>query len=140
MNTQRHEPLVISASFAGATITIALARKLVDDFLQRRSAPKDLRERAALAVSELASNAVQASPGEDYQVTVEEITDAPEFVIGVTNSTSAEAIPPREDWGPQDVLAPRGRGLAIVESVSDSVQIENIEGGLVSVNARLSPS
>lgn len=127
-----------SAEFAGVSMTIALARNLVDEFLERRAASQDLRERAALAVSELASNAVQASPDHTYVVAVEEDAQSGELVIAVTNGASIESIPPNERWGPADILAPRGRGLAILEAISDRVDIEPAGTGAVVVTARLS--
>lgn len=130
---------VEAREFAGATATVASARAMVDDWLDRQRAPDELRERAALVVSELASNAVQASPQRPYEVRVGPDAAPGSVVIAVMNAAPVAAIPDRDDWGPDSPLAHRGRGLAIVDAVADAVAIDESGPGRVVVTARLSP-
>ena len=135
---RRSPPKVASAEFGGTSATIAQARELVSDFLVELGAPDELRERAALAVSELASNAVQAAPDETYMVSVKAPGEGLEIEISVINSASMSAMPSLEHVGPDDVLSPRGRGLSIVKAISDVVKVEFINAGRIAVSARLS--
>jgi anti-sigma regulatory factor (Ser/Thr protein kinase) len=72
---------------------------------------------------------VQASPGVPYSVEVTRVDD--EFVsITIRNHPGGQAPPPREKWRPAAQmslkdLSPRGRGLLIVESLSDGLTIEH---------------
>ncbi len=62
-----------------------------------------------------------------YNLEVARVDDA--VAISVPNRPEGRLPPPREQWRPApDVslnnLSPRGRGLAIVESLSEEVRIE----------------
>jgi anti-sigma regulatory factor (Ser/Thr protein kinase) len=122
---------------AGSTATINTARCAADDWLAQRGAGDDLRYRVALVVSELASNAVQAAPSRPYELSMA-ATAADSVTISVTNSDVNDAPPPKDHWGPGDVLAPRGRGLAIVDTLADEVIVDRSRGGTVTVVARVS--
>ena len=92
-----------------------------------------------MIVSELTSNAIQASPGSAYNVEVVRVDDA--AAISVRNRPDGRFPPPREQWRPAEQmslgeLSPRGRGLATVESLSDELTIEH-DGDVVIVTARL---
>lgn len=127
----------VSSTFEGTTATINSARALVDDWLVGLDASVDLRDRAALVVSELSSNAVEASPGLLYEVGIGRLGDL--IRLSVTNRVSDEAPPPRGDWGPDDVLAPRGRGLAIVDMIATSVTVDRSETHRITIVATLAP-
>lgn len=88
---------------------------------------------AQLVLSELISNAVDASPGEPYRVAASIQDD--HVSLEVTNSSAAD-LPSRQEWGPDDVLALRGRGLAIVHTLSDTVEVMTT-GAEVTIVARL---
>jgi anti-sigma regulatory factor (Ser/Thr protein kinase) len=109
--------------YAGESRTLREARNDVVGFLKESGFDEDLQARAALVLSELASNAVQASPGCDYGVRVS-LDDGDGAVVEVSNQTEYEQPPPHEHWGPSSVLAPRGRGLMIVDKLSDGVVVE----------------
>src|SRR3954454_18550237 len=125
--------------YAGDLATLRAARRQVVDWLEEQGADGDIKERAALIVSELTSNAVQASPGVPYSV---EVTGEKGFAsITVRNHPGGQSPPPREKWRPvahlslKD-LSPRGRGLLIVDSLSDGLTIEHHSDEMV-VTARL---
>jgi len=108
----------------------------IDSWLVAQAADDDTRDRAALVVSELVSNAIQASPGRSFRLSARRVDDSA-IGLKVTNRAENPKIPPRSEWGPDDVLAPGGRGLAIIDSVCDQVAIATSAGGDVSVEAIL---
>jgi len=116
------------------------ARRDIVDWLKDQGVNGEVGERAALIVSELTSNAVQASPGVPYSVEATRMDDG--FAsITVRNHPGGQTPPPREKWRPVAQLSlkdlsPRGRGLLIVESLSDGLTIEHHSDEMV-VTARL---
>lgn len=119
--------------YAGETASLNTARLDVDRWLQESAGGQATRDAVALVVSELATNAVQAAPGHDFEVRASLGTD--HVLVGVTNAFTGEEPPPRSQWGPDDVLAARGRGLAIVAAVADSVEVDRDDDGAVTVSA-----
>jgi len=126
--------------YAGDLATLRSARRDIVEWLGKQGVNGEIGERAALIVSELTSNAVQASPGRSYSVEATRIEDG--FAsITVRNHPGGQMPPPREKWRPAAQLAlkdlsPRGRGLLIVESLSDGLTIEHRTDEVV-VTARL---
>jgi anti-sigma regulatory factor (Ser/Thr protein kinase) len=135
----RVPPDLLRRVYEGSLPTLRLARREVLDFLDQHGADEETKERAALIVSELTCNAVQASPGLAYKLEVARVDDV--AAISVRNRPEAGLPPPRRDWRPaQDLtvaqLSPRGRGLAIVESLSEELTIQH-EGDEVVISAKL---
>lgn len=132
-------PYVLRREYLGDYATLRSARHEVVEFLAQQGADEETRERAALIVSELTSNAIQASPGLVYNLEVVRVDDA--AAISVRNRPAGRFPPPREQWRPpKEVslpeLSPRGRGLSIVESLADELTIEH-EGDEIIITARL---
>lgn len=126
--------------YDGDLTTLRTARHDVVDWLAKHGADEDTRDRAALIVSELTSNAIQAAPGSSYSLQVDRV-DGRWAVISVRNRPINGLPPPRERWVtptgvPLRELSVRGRGLAIVDSLSEEVTVEQ-EGDAVVVTARL---
>lgn len=121
--------------YEGDTGIVNGVRQDVDRWLRSQSADDDTRERAALVISELASNAVQASPGRAFEMSLRRTPIG--VCITVVNQAEDAAVPDRRDWGPDDVLAPTGRGLAIVDALCVRVSIETSDSGEVCVEADL---
>ena len=95
------------------------------------------RRRAALVVSELTSNAIQAHR-DDYS-----LSPRVDDVLRRSRTQPPDRQPPpaREMWRPAPdtplrKLLPRGRGLAIVDSLSEEVTVEH-HGDDVVVTARV---
>jgi anti-sigma regulatory factor (Ser/Thr protein kinase) len=119
--------------------TLHAARQQVVEWLAAQGADEATLEHAALIVSELCSNAIQNSAGSAYELDVERVGDFAE--IKVRNRPTDKLPPARESWRPAgDVslkeLSLRGRGLAIVDSLSEEITIEHLGEDLV-VTARL---
>jgi anti-sigma regulatory factor (Ser/Thr protein kinase) len=105
------------------TCTLRSARNDVTGWLDERGMGQDLRDRAALVVSELATNAVQAAPGTAYSVRVW-FADGGSINVAVTSHTANDRPPPRGEWRPSNMLALRGRGLLIVGELAHHVAVD----------------
>ena len=139
MSAPDDPPPALRRDYQGDFATLRSARHEVVEFLAQHGADEETTERAALIVSELTSNAIQASPGSVYNVEVVRVDDA--AAISVRNRPDGRFPPPREQWRRAEQtslkeLSPRGRGLAIVESLADELTIEH-DGDVVIVTARL---
>jgi anti-sigma regulatory factor (Ser/Thr protein kinase) len=123
MNTTSHESAGFNRDYAGDAVTLRSARRDVADWLTHHRADNDTLERASLIVSELASNAIQASPGSPYQLRLVSVGN--DFVaLSITNQTGGSIPPDRSNRRAADPSALRGRGLSIVDSLSDDLTIE----------------
>lgn len=140
MNAASPDPQqVLQRDYDGDLVTLRAARAAVIDWLAGLGADDDTRERAALIVSELSSNAIQAAPGRTYSLQVR--LDDGCATISVRNSPTGSRPPARESWRPEPAtqlrnLLPRGRGLAIVDSLSEDVTVVH-HGDDVVVTARV---
>jgi anti-sigma regulatory factor (Ser/Thr protein kinase) len=129
--------------YDGTSSTLQSARNDVVAWLRDFGLDEDVQQRAALVISELATNAVQASPGSAYIVRGtlghdgSDGADRDSVVLTVVSHTSFEQPPPKEHWGPSAVLAGRGRGLMIVDDLSTDVTVDVPTHGTVVVTATL---
>jgi anti-sigma regulatory factor (Ser/Thr protein kinase) len=126
--------LVLDREYDGTTGTLRAARNDVVDFLREHVPDEDLHERAELVVSELATNAIQASPGVAYGLRVALAGDG-SVVLVVRSSTRNGVPPPREVWGPAHPTAPRGRGLLIVDGLTDELAVERPSDDTIVITA-----
>ena len=131
--TQPDTSATMSREYAGEAATLRTARRDVVNWLMECGADSHTIERASLITSELASNAIHAAPGQPYQLRVSAV-EPNAASLSIRNRTSSGGPPPRADWRPVDELAIRGRGLSIVESLSDEVTVET-DGDEVIVTA-----
>ena len=132
-------PEVLQREYEGDLATLRAARRAVVNWLAGLGADDDTKERAALIVSELSSNAVQAAPGRTYSLQVR--LDDGCATISVRNHPTGSLPPARESWRSKPAsqlrnLPARGRGLAIVDSLSEDVTVEH-HGDEVVVTARV---
>lgn len=108
--------------YESATASIGIARGDADQWLAAHQYAVASREVLALVVSELLSNAVQASNAPfDMEIAA---VDSAHVGVTVANRPDESSMPDRADWGPDDVLAARGRGLAIVDALAESVAVD----------------
>lgn len=123
---------ITDRSYAGETATINQARLDLDSLLQANDLAEVTND-AQLILSELVSNAIEASPGENYRVVA--LIEPDVIQITVSNPSTAE-LPAQDKWAPESVLSPQGRGLLIVNALSEMVTVEQSDGATV-VSARL---
>lgn len=126
----------VSASYPGFDQVLASVRHDIVGWCRDQGLSTVLTGRAELVISELASNAIQASPGSAFEV-VFEARRPFGARIAVTNTTAGPSPPPRRAWRPTGPLAVRGRGLLIVAAVADEVIVDRARSGLVTVAALL---
>ena len=120
--------------------TLHTARHDVIEWFAGIGADEATEERAALIVSELCSNAIQNSTDSPYNLQVARVDDS-HVEITVRNHPNERLPPARENWRPREELSLRelslrGRGLAIVDSLSEDVTIEHL-GDELTVTARI---
>ena len=138
MNQWQLRPhVVLDREYDGTTSTLRAARGDMVTCLIDQSVDEDLRERAELVLSELASNAVQASPGNPYKLRLSLDADGSLVMSLTSRAHDGEGPPPRGAWGPSAVLAPSGRGLMIVDELADRVNVERPAEDTVIVTATL---
>jgi anti-sigma regulatory factor (Ser/Thr protein kinase) len=123
----------VEVTYSSDTRSVAAARHELVRFLGR--VDEAARERAMLVVSELMSNAVEAST-DPITLSLESSGGTEPVQIRVRNVATDDDFPDREDWGPDEPLARRGRGLAIVDTLAESVEVKR-EGDWVVVTARM---
>ena len=137
MNRSPRRPeVVLDREYEGTTGTLRVARTDVTGCLHERGIDQDLLERATLVLSELAANAVQASPGNPFSLRLSLGNDGA-VVVALTSQTNNGSPPPREKWGPTTLRAPNGRGLMIVDELSDQVVVVSPDPRTVVVTATL---
>lgn len=122
-------------AYQGEATSLRQVRSDVADWLRARGDDDDSIDRLVLIASELATNAVHASPGMPYDVLLRSI-DPDHVELTIANPSLAAVLPPRSSWVPEDALAPRGRGLSIVAALSADVTVQ-VESDQVSVTARI---
>jgi anti-sigma regulatory factor (Ser/Thr protein kinase) len=120
----------LDRQYNGEATTLRRARGDVVAWLSTRGADEATKQRAALIVSELATNALQASPGQIYTVHVA-VVDHQRVLISVRNHSSGGMPPDRAQWHVAHPSSLRGRGLSIVSSLSEDVSVENDRGEVV---------
>jgi anti-sigma regulatory factor (Ser/Thr protein kinase) len=133
-STSHDQAFPMVRAYDGDAATLRNARTDVVAWLAACGADGATQERAALIVSELASNALQASPGIAYAVRLSR-DSASTVNLAVSNRNAVGPPPDHEQWHPVDVLSLRGRGLSIVDSLSDQVTVDQ-HGGTVTVTAQ----
>ena len=123
------------AEFPGETSSIWAARRACSSWVAEATGDTDVAGKAALVVSELVSNAVQAAPGSMFEVSAS--WSGAELSVAVRNEGSA-AMLPAQPWDSPPQGAPRGRGLAIVRALASDVHVMD-HGSALTVSVRLAP-
>ena len=114
--------------------SVAAARRDASQFVMAHLGSPDgederlplLVERLAVVVSELSSNAVEAVPGRRFRVeiAVSIVANGPAPTVACAVTCPRSGTEPAIPTAGPDPLAERGRGLAIVEALSDRCRIE----------------
>ena len=121
-------------SFPARNDALARARRSFADWLCRR-AGEDVTTELEIVFSELAANAVEASPDDSDRVTGRAWCDGPDLVLDLTNRADpgAEAT---SRWDLEDPLRTGGRGLVITEALVDSMEVSLEPGQRLVVRCR----
>lgn len=83
----------------------------------------------AVVLSELLTNAVES--GTTMPIGLDLRAAAGRAQVVVTNAVGEADVPPRREWSPDTLLAARGRGLSVVEAMSQDVFVEHGDGEVV---------
>ena len=120
--------------------SVPVSRQVLDGCLETLGVTPDTRADIALALSEACANVIQhAGPGEEYEVQVS--TMSCRCVIEVVNTSSRDGEPVPDGNGsggdragaiavsgdPVPASAEHGRGLQIIETVVDNLQLTGNE-------------
>jgi serine/threonine-protein kinase RsbW len=103
------------------------ARHRLANWLSRSRVEREIRDELALVITELVTNAVEASPGPNAKIEVRaEVTDGPHVRLVVTDAGGGFDLigSPRL---PSD-RAIRGRGLPIVNALMDVLDVRRVDG------------
>ena len=123
------------AEFPGEPSSIQAARRGCSSWVVEATGDADVASKAALVVSELVANAVQAAPGSIFEVSAS--LTGTDVSVAVRNQGSVAMLPARP-WVAPAEGAPRGRGLAIVHALASDVQVMD-HGSALTVSVRLAP-
>lgn len=113
---------------------LSALRRQVGVVLEASEVDARLRTDALIVVSELASNAIEATRDGTIEVTVDIHADLGSLEISVINNGVWHADPTSFVVTSSDLL--RGRGLGITRAVSDTLSIRAVDGRTI-VDARL---
>ena len=119
-------------------VSVPVCRQVLDSCLQPLGVTPDTRADIALALSEACANVIQhAGPGEEYEVLVS--AKNRRCVIEVINSGAAGVKDDRSPGGeqydglaladdPVSAIAEHGRGLKIIDAVTDNLRLTGNQG------------
>jgi serine/threonine-protein kinase RsbW len=107
-------------------VSVSVSRQVLDRCLETLGVTPDTRADIALALSEACANVIQhAGPGDEYEVLVS-ARDA-RCAIEVINTGSRDSASVLDSFTPADepvpVTAEHGRGLKIIDAVTDSLEL-----------------
>lgn len=135
---QPTEPFVVA--FDAHVLAVPRSRRDFVGWCRTAELPSDTIEDLEVVFSELAANAVAASPEPTDEIRVHAEVDAGMFVLDVSNRTDdPQRLPQTPDL--DDPLRSNGRGLLIARAFVDSVDVEVEEPGRLRVRCcrRLHP-
>jgi anti-sigma regulatory factor (Ser/Thr protein kinase) len=124
-----------SRRYAGTPSTLRTARSDAVRWLADNGSDGGLQSDVALVVSELASNAIEADPGEPYEVAL--ALDDEAVDVAVASSCPAGGPGPPSTWHRPDGRSGRGRGLTIVAALSTHVTVSGPLDGKLIVTATI---
>ena len=138
MTASPSEPVedAFQTSFPPRADALVRARKAFSDWLRRRTQGAVVDE-LEVVFSELAANAVDASPDEADEVTGRAWCEGSDLVLDLANRTDPTmGSPPEARWDLADPLRTGGRGLVITEALVDSVEVTLEPGPRLVVRCR----
>lgn len=119
--------------------SVPTARHTLTDWLREMRVPSDVVDDLALAITELVTNAVEASPSTAAEVLIQAVFANPDIYLEVVDHGDGFHLGSGsfDEPGPQSI---RGRGLPIVQALVDLVAVERRDGQTkVVATRRLTP-
>jgi anti-sigma regulatory factor (Ser/Thr protein kinase) len=110
---------IVSTVFASVAASVPSARRWAGDQLRRAGVSAELVERAELLISEIVTNSVRHAAGDRFTVRLEAASTSDSAVASTIEMSVHDRDPKRprpRNAGPWD---PDGRGLALLEALSD---------------------
>lgn len=116
-------------SFRSHPAAVGVARHLLSDWLTSEPIDQSVVDDLLLVANELCANAVEAGPG--GEVVLRARVEGDDVIVEVEDGVNAH--PGMEPAGPEhpDPLSDRGRGLYLVDALSDSCEVTEHEGRTV---------
>jgi anti-sigma regulatory factor (Ser/Thr protein kinase) len=124
----------LQMSFQPRFDTLAAVRQELRSWLEDRPAPAGVVDELVLAAEELCTNAIEAADG--GLVELDARFDGSAVHLAVSNAGHAPEDLSRQAHEP-GLMLDRGRGLAIVRALTDSLAIVNVDGRTVARAVRL---
>lgn len=112
--------------FSPSPATIPLARHLFGDWLEHLTVDTDEAADLVLVASELCSNAVRHASGLPGAVELRAWADGDALVIEVEDDGEGFELEPYRDDEHPDPEASRGRGLYVVEALTDEFSVGRV--------------
>jgi anti-sigma regulatory factor (Ser/Thr protein kinase) len=113
--------------------SVSVARADARDALENLRIARELVDDTLLVATELLANAVEHAPEGRIIFRLDVAIDR-WVLVEVECAGTIDLLPQLAEWGPDEPLSPRGRGLAIVDALSDSVAVSD-DGGRLRVAA-----
>ncbi|HEX2192516.1 MAG TPA: SpoIIE family protein phosphatase [Acidimicrobiales bacterium] len=120
--------------FSPSPVTIPLSRHLFADWVEHLSLDDAERSDLLLVVSELCSNAVRHASGAPGGLVLRAWAEGDAIVVEVEDDGAGFELHGRYDDEPPDPSAERGRGLYVVEALTDEMSVRR-NGGTTVVRA-----
>jgi serine phosphatase RsbU (regulator of sigma subunit)/anti-sigma regulatory factor (Ser/Thr protein kinase) len=117
--------------FSPTTATVPLARHLFSDWLEHQPVDDTETSDLLLVASELCANAVRHASGQPASVALRAWADGDALVIEVEDDGEGFELEPYRNDEQPDPDASRGRGLYVVEALSDELSVTRTEGRTV---------
>ncbi|MBI5088253.1 MAG: ATP-binding protein [Actinobacteria bacterium] len=120
----------IGRRFARQTQQLTAIRRFVRTWFEARSVDASAIDDLELAVSELATNAIQHGSGDVIEI---QLADEPDELVAVVaaDTEHLERIGTVSSWHIAPPDAVNGRGLGIVAAVMDSIEFSSDDGRAV---------
>lgn len=126
---------VFATWFPARSDAMCFARHDFEVWLRDTCVDDDAQSELGVVFSELAANAVDASPKPSSEVIARAWHDGEDVVLEIVNA-SERSSQPSSDWDLDDPLRTGGRGLVIVEAFVDELEVANDDGGRLLVRCR----
>lgn len=101
---------------------VSVARRTIGQFLGQYGVPATMVDEMQLVASELVTNAMLHGRAGPIGVGVQ-VHPAVDVTLNVRNAGPVSAIPPVAAWRPPNGLVASGRGLGIVRTLTDDVEV-----------------